>query len=335
MKVDFKRFKTKGNIKLIIGTLVAANAIATFVPSLGAHKTDNQTYSLEQSVSTDITLEEMKNMIYSSSHLTDEEKAFLYNEALFEDILPYVNQSEYMKFVYRSKFDNLDIKNISPIMYNTILPYAGWYPGMSSSNLYVKNYDINDSESIDTLAHEYMHATQDLNIYPFFYEASAELIADEYYGGGIDSYRPTIKALEILMEIIGAEPIKLYTFTGDFSMIEERVRPYLSAEEYNLFIECISEPLGPNSNKRNQKLMSIYQSLYLNIYGQPMRNDEIISTILSENDTLVRPYFNERLGDSYYLTYNNSKDKSGDGVEYHYLAPISEKENIFTVEHQL
>ena len=320
-------FKNKHNLRLVIGALCAANAIATFVPSLGAHEPVYHPYDIEHAMTSDITLDEIKNMIYSSDKLTEEEKALLYNEALFEDILPYVNQSEQMKFMYRAKFDNLDVKNIGSIMYN-IIPYEGWYPGAPSSNLYVKNYDINDEKSVDTLSHEYMHATQDLNCYPFFYEAAAEMYAHEYFGGEAASYRPTIKMLEVLMEIIGSEPIKQYIYTGDFSMIEERVKPNLSDDEYATFMECISEELGPHSAERNEKLIRVYQSLYFNIYGTYMRNDQIISHILSNDATLNRAYFNDRL-ESYYISNGKA------GSEYHYLEPISERENMFTVEHQL
>jgi hypothetical protein len=233
-----------------------------------------------------------------------------------------------MKFIYRSKFDNLDIKNIGPIMHY-VLPYQGWYAGNPSSNLYVKDYEVLDDSTKDALSHEYIHATQNLSSLPFFYESAAELASYEYFGGEIDAYRPTIKALKVLMEIIGAEPIKQYVFTGDFSMIENRVKPYLTEDEYNEFMDCISQELGPGSSERNARLMNIYQSLYSNIYGTPMKSDQVINHILSDDESLNRPYFNERLGDSYYISGGKVDQK------YHYLEPISEKENIFTMEHQL
>ena len=326
MKVFATDFlKNKRNLRLIIGTLCAANAIATFTPSLGAREAVYHSYEIEQAMTSDITLEEIKNMIYSSPRLTDEEKAALYNEALFEDILPYINQSEQMKFIYRSKFDELDIKNLGPLMFK-ILGANGWYAGNPSSNLYVRNYDINDPAAYDTLSHEYMHATQDISGYPFFYEPAAEIAASEYYGGEIDAYRPTVKALKVLMEIIGSEPIKQYVYTGDFSMIEERVRPNLTDEEYAEFMDCISQELGPKSASRNERLMVIYQSLYLNIYGTPMKGDQVINRILSDDSNLNRSYFNERL-ENYYISGGKT------GIEYHYLDSISEKENMFTIEH--
>jgi len=328
-------FKTKKNIKLTIGALVIANVVSTFVPPVGAHEPAFHPFESEQSMSSDITLAEMRNMIYSSEKLTDEEKAFLYNEALFTDILPYINQSEKMKFIYRSKFDSFDIKNINPIMFKTFLPYQGWYPGNPSHNLYVRNYNDLDEKTGDTLSHEYVHATQDVDGYPFFIEPTAEMISSEYFGGEIDAYGATIKSLKVLMEIIGTEPIKQYVFTGDFSLIEERVKPNLSEEEYSEFINCISmELLSSKTSERNKRLLKIYQSLYLNIYGSPMRNDDVINHILSDDETLVRPYFNERLGDSYYITVSkNSKGSTGN--EYCYLDPISSREDIFTNAYRL
>ena len=330
-----KFFKTKSNIKLVVGALIAATTVSTFVPSLDADKTTFHSSEFEQSISRDITLEEMKNLIYSSTRLTDEEKAFLYNEDFFADILPYINQSERMKFIYRSKFDDLDIKNINSIMFNTLTPYQGFYLWNPSHNLYVHEYDGVDNGKDHTLSHEFLHSTQDTNTYAFFMEPVAEMMSSEYYGGEIDCYKSTIKSLKVLMEIIGTEPIKQYVFTGDFSMIEERVKPNLSEEEYSEFLDCVSQELvGSRNSERNSRLMKIYQSLYLNIYGEPMRNNEVISLVLSDSDKLVRPYFNDRLGNSYCLLVSKAGG-TNDGPGYHYLEPISEKEELFKSEYTL
>ncbi len=340
MRLDvFKKLKTKRNLKLIIGALVAANTVATFVPVTNTFGLDpaNEGFNIEAPLSTDITLEEMRNMIYSSTKLTEEEKAYLYNEDMFTDILPYINQSERMKFIYRSKFDDLDIKN-SQIL-TRLLRARGLYMGNPSHDLLVQGYNSLGNETDDTVSHEYMHATQDMDIYSFFFEPTAEMLSCEYYGAEADRYLAEAKLVKVLMEIIGAEPIKQYIYTGDFSMIEERVKPNLDEEEYAEFLECVSDDIL-SSNHRNltrHRLESILQTLYFNIYGQQMKDDEIISRILDGDETLVRPYFNERLGDSYYLV-NNKKSKAtdgSDGVEYHYLAPISSKEERFTQNYQL
>ncbi len=294
-----KFFKTKRNIKLVIGALVAANTIATFIPVPSARETSQSFYSFDEIVTADITLEEMKNMIYSSTKLTEEEKEFLYNEALFEDVLPYINQSERMKKLYRLKFDNLDVKSYGDFI-KKMYHASGLYFSNSSSNLYVAYYEGIGIDEDDTLAHEYMHATQDVDAYSFFIEPAAEIAAHEYYGAPIEDYKEEVKLLKLLMETIGSEPIKQYVYTGDFSLIEERVRPNLSDEEYAEFLECIKESVHIDNKLRNHRLNAILRSLYLNIYGEPMSHDEIIGEIKSGNRSLHRYYFNNR-NEEYYM----------------------------------
>lgn len=337
MRLDiFKSLKTKKNLKLFVGALVAANTIATFVPSVGGigYEPAHNAYALETTVSSDITLDEIRNMIYSSTKLTDEEKAYLYNEALFKDVLPYINQSERMKFIYRSKFDDIDIKN--GILITGLFSANGLYFGNPSHNLYVQGYSNIGDGTEDVVAHEYMHATQDMDVYNFFFEPTAEMLSNEYYGSEADTYLAEIKTIKILMETIGAEPIKQYIYTGDFSMIEERVKPNLDEEEYAEFLECVKEDILKSDHRglTRHRLRGILETLHYNIYGVHLKDDEVISRILDDDETLVRPYFNERLGDSYYITVSkNSKGSTGN--EYCYLDPISSREDIFTNAYRL
>ena len=326
-------FKTKKSIKLVIGTLVAANAISAFTPTIGAQEQSQSFYELGQVFSDDITLEEMRNMIYSSSRLTDEEKAFLYNEDLFMDVLPYINQSETMKRLYRAKFDNLDIKDYGSII-KAMTKTNGFYWSNLSPNLYVAYYDGIGNPEDATVAHEYMHATQQIDTYLFFIEPAAEIAAHEYYGAPIDSYKEEVKYLEMLMEIIGSEPIKQYMYTGDFSMIEERIRPNLDEEDYAEFMGYVTSYNRHHSALRNVNLDRIYQTLYYNIYGVSMRKDGILMAIKNDNRTINRYYFNDRLTDEYYILGEYVAD--GNTIwptivpVRHDIEPIATREAIFT-----
>nr|MBP3258756.1 hypothetical protein [Bacilli bacterium] len=336
-------FKKKRNLKLAIGALVMANVISANVPSfLGGHAEPLNSIEFETPSTSDITLEEMKNLIYSSDKLTEEEKAFIYNEDLFTDILPYINQSEYMKFTYRSKFSHMDIVNYNNFIAN-IINADGLYHTWTPSNLYVNNYSglASEDPTASTAAHEEVHALQYMPVvieeetdkyYSFFTEPTAEMIAHEYWGAPIKEYKEEIRLIRILMEIIGAEPIKQYIFTGDFSMIEERVRHNLDEEEYAEFLECVKEDVSGNNNLRNARLLDIYQSLYKNIYGQNMREDEVITVIKDNNNSLQRYYFNSRLGDEHFILGEYVTDENGKITIVpirHDIEPIASRENMF------
>ena len=347
MKVYFTDFfKKKLNLKLAIGALVMANIISANVPTLlGGHAESSNSIEFETPMTSDITVEEMRDLIYSSPNLTDEEKAFLYNEDLFTDILPYVNQSEWMKLTYRSKFSNMDVVSYNHLIGNMMNADGLYYP-MTPGNLYIENYSgiEGESESAGTLAHEEVHAMQYIGDIltgedSFFLEPTAEMMAHEYYGAPIENYTDEIRMIRVLMEIIGTEPIKQYIFTGDFSMIEERVKPYLDKEDYDEFIECIHEDVHGNNNLRNARLMRIFKTLYKNIYGSRMTDDEVLMLLEDDNKSLERSYFNERNQESYYVSSVHFA-MGEDGwpnieKEYTYLPSVFEKEDIFKNEHQL
>lgn len=334
-------FKKKRNLKLVIGALAVANVIGTSAPSfLGVHAESTDSVGYETPATSDLTLEEIRNLIYSSDKLTDEEKAFIYNEDMFTDILPYVNQSEWMKLTYRSKFSHMDIVGYNNIIAG-ILKADGVYHEMTPSNLYVSNYNgiASDDSVAATVAHEEAHALQYINDAfsqesdSFFLEPTAEMIAHEYYGSPIENYKDEVKLIRILMEIIGAEPIKQYIFTGDFSMIEERVKPNLDEEEYAEFLECIHEDVSGNNALRNMRLMHIFNSLYQNIYEQNMREDEVISAIENDNKSLQRYYFNNRLGDEYFILGEYVTDEETGKTTIvpvrHDIESIETRENMF------
>ncbi len=333
-------FKKKRNLKLVIGALAVANVIGTSAPSfLGVHAESTDSVGYETPATSDLTLEEIRNLIYSSDKLTEEEKAFIYNEDMFADILPYVNQSEWMKLTYRSKFSHMDIIGYNNIIAN-ILKSDGIYHNMTPSNLYVSNYSgLADKDPMAaTLAHEEVHALQRIQDTfsqesdSFFLEPTAEMIAHEYWGAPIKEYKEEIRLIRILMEIIGAEPIKQYIFTGDFRMIEERVRPNLDEEEYAEFLECIKEDVSGQNNLRNRRMIGIYRTLYENIYGQSMLKDEVITAIKDDNNSLQRYYFNSRLGDEYFILGEYVTDENGRTTIVpirHDIEPIASRENMF------
>ena len=324
MKFDAYKFcvKHKKGLKLTFATGVLANAFFICKPDF--HTTIEPIInSIEVD---DIMLSDLSNNIYNSNRLNDTEKEYLYNRALLVDVLPYINQSNYMKRCYNVRFKNIDIKSYSSdsVLYGD---WDGFYNVVTPSTLHVADYE-DPYESSSTVGHEFIHMLQNPNIYSFFSEASAEIMSFEYYDNPVTAYTDEVKLLRVLMEIIGSEPIKQYVFAGDFSLIESRVKPYLTDEEYQEFIRCISlSTEDPNNvNDRNVSLRKIYKTLYEKIYESNIEDDNIIHMIEANKPSLYRYYFNGRKESYYGIYYIEDNVLMVDNV---YLPSIAKREELF------
>lgn len=261
-----------------------------------------------------IELYDIKSDIYSSSKLTDEEKAFLYNEDFISDVLETKNSSAFAKYFINKKFNNIKISAYDKE--NGIHKNAdGFYNLITPNTLFVANYkNLDDEETRDTVAHEFVHMMQESYGYNLLIEATAEIISSEYYNTKVDVYSEQVYLTKILMEIIGPEPIWNYVLTNDFSLIEKRVKPFLTDEEYKIFLKNL------NFNRKDYEkqldtfdnLMNIMLILYKNVYGVEMSSDEVIRLLDSTQKTnLQRYYFNNRKineENSYYLTRSKKEE---------------------------
>ena len=112
------------------------------------------------------------------------------------------------------------------------------------------------------------------------------------------------------MEIIGPTPIWYFEFTNDFSLIEEKVKPYLSKEGYERFLYCLSFDYANVSETldKSYQLNYLLDTLYNNIYGKDVKDDLVIQLIDNNDNSLKRYYFNEKYinhENSYYNDKNN------------------------------
>jgi hypothetical protein len=114
------------------------------------------------------------------------------------------------------------------------------------------------------------------------------------------------------MEIIGSKPIWDYSFNGDFSLIENEVKPYLSNEDYETFLNClVFDYENPDKNKF-KTLEELLSKIYTAKYNKNIKEDSVLKYINSLNITLVRYYFNQRHSESYFTEYNNMVDVTMD-----------------------
>ena len=251
-----------------------------------------------------------KDKIFSSPYLSIEEKEYLYNEDFLNDILPMINLNNHLKMQFEKRFSDIRIESFDK-SYEDYDNKLGYYTTDFPNTLYLRDYNLlSDDKNMDTLAHEFIHLCQENYGYNLIIEACAEIISNEYFKDTyISSYSSQVKLLKILMEIIGSYPIWYYNFTGDFSLIEESVKPYLTDSEYITFLNCLSFDYSDNANtiRKCEELKKLLSILYTNIYSGDILDDSAIYRIIIGDDTLIRSYFNNRREESYYLDYENSE----------------------------
>lgn len=241
----------------------------------------------------DITYQDVYALLYSSKHLTEDEKAFLDNENLINDVLFTINKNNINKRRLLYSLKNIDIHPYTDADEHTL----GYYDPSRPNVINVKNYTELGRIKKDTISHEYIHLLQyDYLEYNMLNEACAEIVSSEYFEDAKDSaYSDYIYLTKKLMEIIGPVPVWVYTFTGDFSLIESNVSPYFDKNEYNAFLDCIKsdEDNSYRRHSRVDKLNTLLDTLYKRKYDDYASNDKVIP--LLGNPNLKRYYFNKRL----------------------------------------
>ena len=290
--------KVTTNIKALIAILLVGVSLGlTTVAVDNMIKLNSPKYKVESYANVNYTLEDIRNRIYSSNSLTGEEKDFLYNEDFFNMALPYINNSDYAKYLLNIRLDNITIKTYD---HNT-RSATGFYRPSEPNNLNLSDVSIVTSKE-DNLSHEFIHMCQaDFN-YRVLREACAEILSEEFYGATATSYYRERIILKRLVETIGPEPILIFNFTGDFSAIEREIRPYLSDYEYDNFLDSLQlenfDSPNYDENEATEKLNvcnATVNTLYYRKYGVPIETDKAVLNI--GNHHMVRYYFNKNMMD--------------------------------------
>ena len=275
-----------------------------------------RSYKIEKSTS--FTEEELKNMLFNSKKLSDEEREMLYNKDFFTDILNVINTSPYMLYEYGKKFKNIDILPLDDKIlgdYYSKEFIAGFYNYKNANKIYTK-YEDTDKSYKHIIEHEFVHLCEyQPNPYNLIVEPATEIIIAEYYNQNCKSiiaYSELVEFLKVLMEIIGPEPIWNYIFLGDFSYIDNAITPYLTDEEYTSFKNSLICDVTDyhNLNKNLDILNKLLDKIYYNKFNSDINEDEIIDNIRNNESNICRYYFNYRLinqENSYYITEAEKK----------------------------
>ncbi len=246
-----------------------------------------------------LSVDDIENYIRQSAGINNEEvKNFLCNRELLEKAIP-LYEGNYLNFITRLRHDGLTVDNRSFGRF-----YSGNY--LFGHTLYVDGFNEDEfepsSDKAKTLGHEYVHLLQSYSVFHFICEISAELIAREYFMNtstirGNYSYSDECRRLCVMMEIIGSESIWENNFDANSSLFEDSIRPYLSEEEFDEFIDLMNFDPGKNLGqfiiykKRFDELLDI---LHRNKFGFSMYDNFKIRSIL-ESDGFDRVYFSDSL----------------------------------------
>lgn len=254
-----------------------------------------------------VTLEQIENLIEENDKITEEEKELVSNTKLLEDIIPYYENTN-MNVLIPLKFDELqvvyyykepdreseqenndnDYESVESAHYNELTPNI----------LYINTY-FGTENRYDDKAHEYIHLLQIAHEYRYIKEASAEIISCEYDDKCVnESYLNPVKNTKVLMEIIGPEPICKLNFSGDDTDLVNIIKANLDEEQADKLISLLKEKPGKKQRKGlDEDITSLLSQMYINMYGEDMESNLFIKDILYGDEIYFdginsRYYFN-------------------------------------------
>ena len=231
----------------------------------------------------------IKELIENSPNLNQEERECLINDAFFEFIDDYIDDS----IVY-PRLENIDIIDFTEEEKcdKENDGTAGFYNQRQPNILHVRDYDENDPFKTNTINnHENGHLMQGDFEYSYIVEGTVAQFITEFCDSTIESYPERQKRLKVLMEIIGREPILEY-YGGNFEEIENNLNKYLTKKEVEEFKSLLrTRPNYEKISEVHKKIDELLATLYYNKYKCDIKDDEIINAIY-EGLIVSRKYFN-------------------------------------------
>lgn len=312
---SFELRRSKRVTKVLI-TMIALNMLieGALIYTIYKNKKDDKKY---YKYTTPITIESMSNFV-ESSNLRNDEKQFLDNKSLFEDILSCVYENKYdyndNGFMLRNYELSEKLNEINIKTFGSTHDFAGYYSAVDPNTIYIHT-DIPSNEDIyfNVLSHEYIHLLQNENMYQYICEASAEIISSEYLNTPLDSYNGNVIRLKVLMEIIGPQVVFNYNFKGNDTSFDNELKKYLSEEEYKELIGLFKTDYKSwtyNEKEINDRIDNLLAKLYFNKTGEDIKNNQMISYIYNNDisKTSDRLYFNKH-NELYFKDFSLGEDE--------------------------
>lgn len=234
------------------------------------------------------------DMIMLNPNLTDEQKTLLASNSFIRD-LANTPLSPEQKTILCFQFSNLCIeefnnlqKGIYTIKDNLGLDNEYGYVlngEHRQDTIHVLETETNYSNFV--LSHEFVHIAQVDSEYSYLKEASAEIIAHEYWDRPIISYQSAVKRIYVLNLIVGPEAIWNANFVST-ELLETELSKYLTPEQVDAFMECLK--VKPYNQKYDEEtgIGEIDNQIdgFLKIMFEKKYNQ------LFESDTIVKAIYN-------------------------------------------
>ena len=243
----------------------------------------------------EITTEKMIDYINESPYLTEEEKEFLANRELLEEIKRIAEDDR--NYSLSSKMSNIQTKR-----YKKHGDAAGYYTPLLSSNIYIQESIEQGSDLYyDVFGHEYVHLLQNDCRYYYIIETVAEIMSSEYLETNQNSYKEQVKRAKILMEIIGPKALLDCSFSDTAESFENKIKQYLNEDEAKKLLQLFrthADNFTPEIDREIDKYLAI---MYYNKTGKDIKDNKLISHIYND-EANFRLYFNWNLN-QYNLNY--------------------------------
>lgn len=232
-----------------------------------------------------ISVDDAIKLINDSLYLTDEYKDFLANKDLFDDIMPYY-KGTYMQEEIKVKLDQIKFLYFDRADSHYYDGLGGYYNCLNPSVINVfEEHKNNQDVHRAVVAHEFIHLLQsNYSTYNYLTEATAELIAEEYFDSTVDTaYEEGVNSLKLLIEMVGIDPILKGVFGGDYTDLENILLDNLASDDFKKIIEYMGKSPSDVINQE-EDIRRIFRNLYKNMYDQDIHDDEnILYDILYKN----------------------------------------------------
>lgn len=270
----------------------------------------NSVYSIQNKIITEniplvfenvekVTKEEAIDMIDSSQYITDEQKKVLLSEDLLDNVIPYYQDTN-MGYFIKSHLQDITISYYSSDT-TPLGQRADGYYNRIFDNILNLQQDLSGDYKNAVTCHEFIHLLQNpsCQIYKNICEASAELIASEYYGYKPDAYPKGRENLELLIDIVGPEMVWQFNFSN--------INPLLNTFRNNLSVlestelELLLTNDGQSAGADNDRIKELYHILAKNMMSEEeykefeFAHSDIILLRTNDLEGKRKYYFNSKL----------------------------------------
>lgn len=251
-----------------------------------------------KTVSENFSEDYISDSILLNQSLKDEQKNLLTSNSFIRDLAATTMSNE-QKTILCFQLNNLKIEEYNTIqksiysikeLFNKDNLYGYVLDGEHLQNT-IHMLETETAYSDYVLIHEFIHIVQLDNEYSYLKEASAEIIAHEYWDRPIITYQNAVKRIYALMAIIGPETIWNANFTSTNQLTEE-LSKYLESEEVERFMNClkvkpynqkISEETGIGNI--DQELDRLIKKIYEKKFNKRFSEDNIIQAIYNMDNS--------------------------------------------------